>query len=132
MKKLVFAFALFGFVAASTTPAFAIKEFNDQWTKHYVESSDNAAFKELAASAKCNVCHVNGEKKSVRNEYGAAIGKVAKAKELKPLAKSDPKKFEEELNAAFAKVADVKAKDGKTFGEKIKAGELPGGDKDGK
>jgi hypothetical protein len=132
MRKLVFVFALFGFIAATTTPALAIKEFNDQWTKSYVESSDNAGLKELAASAKCNVCHVNGEKKSVRNAYGAELGKLAKAKELKPLAKSDPAKFEETLTAAFKKVEEMKAADGKTFGEKIKAGQLPGGDKDGK
>ena len=132
MKRMVLAFAVMGMVVGSTTPALAIKEFNDYWTKVHVEGSKDAAFKELATSAKCNICHVNGEKKTVRNEYGTTISKLVKAKELKPIAKSDPAKFEAAMNEAFEKAAAAKAKDGKTFGEKIKAGQLPGGDKDGK
>ena len=70
--------------------------------------------------AKCGVCHPrkNNAKKKKRNNYGQALQKALGAKKVK-----DKKK----LKAAFAKIAKLKsATKGKTFGDLIKAGELPG------
>jgi hypothetical protein len=113
-----------------TSPAFAIKEFNDQWKATYAEKDP---IKGLSEAAKCNVCHVQGEdKKTVRNPYGQEVAKILKKKDIVPRMKTEPDKCKAEMEAAFKKIESIKAKDGKTYGEKIKAGELPGGNKDGK
>lgn len=131
MKRLV-AVALVAFVfVAGSSPAFAIKGFNDQFKLTYAEGKGD--FTKLVEEAKCNVCHVQGENKKVRNEYGEAFKDLLK-KDAFPAKrfKEEPEKCKEEIEAAFKKVEEMKAKDGKTFGEKIKAGVLPGGNKDGK
>ncbi len=81
------------------------------------------AFKEaypaLATQAdtiKCNVCHF-GDKKTNRNDYGMAVGKALGEKNI-----MDAEKIKEGLKKAEAE----KNADGKTFGELIKDGKLPG------
>jgi cytochrome c2 len=65
----------------------------------------------------CAVCHPTKDKKE-RNNYGAALGKVIGKKN-----ESDEAKIKE----ALVKVAKEKsATEGKTFGDLIEAGELPG------
>jgi hypothetical protein len=133
MKRLVAVVLVAIVFVGGATPAFAVKGFNDQFKATYAEGEGKDAFKKLVDEAKCNVCHVQGENKKVRNEYGDAFKDLLK-KENFPAKrfKDEPEKCKEEIEAAFKKVEEMKAKDGKTFGEKIKAGVLPGGDKDGK
>ncbi len=65
----------------------------------------------------CAVCHPDKDKK-VRNNYGAAVGgKLAKKNE------TDEAKIKEALTKAEG---EKSATDGKTFGDLIKAGDLPG------
>jgi hypothetical protein len=65
-----------------------------------------------AATAKCNVCHVNGQEKKVRNDYGKAVGGALGMPNVK--------------DEAVVKAALKKAEEGnKEFGEKLKAGKLP-------
>ncbi|XZE33956.1 3-keto-disaccharide hydrolase [Pirellulaceae bacterium SH501] len=134
MRKLIVGCALVLGAAFSPQPAFAIKEFGEAFGKKYVEASKNEDFKKLAAEAKCNVCHIDGENKKKRNPYGEALHDAGFDKDtLKPLLKSDPEKAKKEMEAMFAKVEELKAKGSdKTFGAKINAGELPGGDVKGK
>ena len=71
------------------------------------------------AETKCDVCHKKDDKK-VRNDYGKAVGE----------ALGNPKKAEtdvEKVKAAL-KTAEGKksATEGKTFGDLIKDGKLPG------
>ena len=68
----------------------------------------------------CAVCHPDKSKK-IRNNYGASLGKaIGKANE------SD----EAKIKAALEKIESEKsATEGKTYGDLIKAGELPGTDK---
>lgn len=133
MKRFL-AVALVGvFVLAGSSPVFAIKGFNDQFKQTYTEGADKAEFKKLVEEAKCNICHIQGENKKKRNPYGEAfVGLLKKDDFPAKRFKDEPEKCKEEIEAAFKKVEEMKAKDGKTFGEKIKAGQLPGGDKDGK
>lgn len=134
MKKfLVCALVVCLSYGAAARSAYAVKPFGDHWTAFYVTDSKDEAFKKLAGEAKCNVCHVDQEdKKKVRNAYGIEVQKLLKNKDFKDRLKTEPAKCKEEIEAAFKKIEEVKAKDGKTFGEKIKAGELPGGDTKGK
>ncbi len=72
------------------------------------------------AKVKCGICHPPGakEKKKARNNYGQALGKVLNAKNV-----SDKEAI---LKALGAIEAEKSATEGKTFGDLIKAGTLPG------
>ena len=75
------------------------------------------ALKEAAEGAKCAICHF-GEKKSNRNDYGKAVGTALGAPKVTDA---------EKINAALKMVeAEKSSTDGKTFGELIKDGKLPG------
>lgn len=75
---------------------------------------DNAAVKK----AGCGACHPVKDKKK-RNDYGVALGKA--------LGKKNEKNADA-IKAAFKKAeAGKSATEGKTFGDLLKAGKLPGG-----
>lgn len=117
----------------SASPAWAIKQFGDQFKETYTKGNENKDFVKLVEEAKCNVCHIDGENKKMKNEYGVAVGTLLTKKDFPPdRFKKEPEKCKEEIEAAFKKVLEMKAKDGTLFGDKIKAGELPGGDVKGK
>jgi len=75
-------------------------------------------YPKVAASNKidCNVCHYGDSKKN-RNDYGKAMGKGLPGANCK-----DSGKVQEALSAAEKE----KNADGKTFGELLEAGKLPG------
>jgi len=109
-------------IGASSRPAFAIKEFLDEFKAVYVKpDSSDANEKALAAevdTAKCNVCHAGSSKKE-RNAYGNALADL--------LDKKEDKKDTAKIRGALEKVAAMPSGDGKpTFGELLKQGKLPG------
>jgi hypothetical protein len=117
MKKLLIRTALVAFVGAAwvvsvlhfgSDAAYARPEYSKAFLAKYADLKP-------AAEAKCNVCHF-GESKKNRNEYGKAVGKALGEPKVKDTAK---------INAALSKAENDKASDGKTFGERIKAGMLP-------
>lgn len=110
---------------ALATPAWAIKPFSDAFVEKYVKEGSPLAAK--VAEAKCNVCHMGKDKKP-RNEYGKALEKLMKKGDYT----GDNKKFDlktpegkAEIDKQFAAAEAEKSASGKTFGELIKAGELP-------
>jgi len=109
-------------VGAAPRPAFAIKEFFDEFKAVYVKpDSADANDKALVAeveTAKCNVCHVGSSKKE-RNSYGNALADL--------LDKKEDKKNQEKIRTALDTVAAMPSADGApTFGELLKQGKLPG------
>jgi len=102
-------------VALSARPAFAVKQFYDQFKEVYVNEGD--LDQGMVAKAKCNICHVKGEKKKVKNEYGKLLDDL--------LDRKKDAKNPEKIREALAKVADMKSPSGETWGEMIKAGKLP-------
>jgi hypothetical protein len=69
---------------------------------------------------KCGVCHPPAavEKKKVRNNYGQALQKALNAKNVED---------KDVILKALSKIeAEKSASDGKTFGDLIKTGALPG------
>lgn len=75
------------------------------------------ALKEAADGAKCGICHF-GEKKTNRNDYGKAMGEALGAKDVKNA---------DDVAAALKKAAAGKSStEGKTFGDLLKDGKLPG------
>jgi len=85
------------------------------YTNPFKEAYPN--LNEKVGEAKCNVCHF-GSKKTDRNDYGVALSEALGAKNVK-----DAAKITEALKAVESKPSST---EGKTFGELIKAGELPG------
>jgi hypothetical protein len=65
----------------------------------------------------CNVCHVKGKAKKMRNEYGQKLSELLDVKEDKGNV--------EKIVASIKKVNDMKSSKGPTYGELIKAGKLP-------
>lgn len=108
-------------VLFTPVPAFAIKQFQDQFKELYVKpdgTSEQQAFAELVKSAKCNVCH-EGKSKKNRNAYGEKLSEL--------LDKKADKKDVDKIRASLEKVAGMKSPEGPTFGELIAEGKLPGG-----
>ena len=101
-------------------PAYALKEFREQFVAKYVKADSSADWKGKVDGAKCCVCHFADKPKEERNVYGQALAKLLNEKD---------KKNKQKIAAALEKVAGLKAKadDAKapTFGELIKQGNLP-------
>jgi len=126
MKKLGLLAAAGAMVLMLNAPALAIPVFKKQWDASYVEDNENEAFVAAVEEAKCNVCHYGKSKKN-HNDYGEALHKFLEKDNFKTSrVKAEPEKVMEEIVEAFKKVEEMKAKDGETFGEKLKAGKLPG------
>ena len=78
------------------------------------------ALKDATESTKCGVCHF-GEKKTNRNDYGKAMGEALGEKDVK--GDGSEKKIADALKKAEAGKSST---EGKTFGDLIKDGKLPG------
>jgi hypothetical protein len=120
-------------VAFSVQSASALPPFNKEWLAKYVEGNTNTKFVEAVGTTKCNVCHA-GKSKKEHNEYGLVVRKYltkAKVNEIKDkhgddraAADAETKKY---ISDGLAKAEAEKNGSGKTYGEMLKAGELPGG-----
>ena len=108
-------------MAWSMQIASALPPFNKEWVAKYNEGEKNAAFKE----AKCNICHA-GESKKMKNEYGKAVGKyLTKAKYNQ--IKEDEAAAKKYILEGLQKAEGEKGSAGKSYGDLLKAGKLPGG-----
>lgn len=118
---LLAAVAAFGVMAPR--PAYAIKQFFDEFKAMYVKpDSADAAEKALATEvegAKCNVCHLPSSKKE-RNAYGEALTALLDKKE-------DAKNVDKIRKSLETVAGQPSGPDGPTFGDLIKQGKLPGG-----
>lgn len=125
MKKVSLSLLGLFVMVCSLQPASALPPINKEWTGKYVEGNGNAKFVEAVGTAKCNVCHVGTSKKE-KNEYGAAVSKyITKAKYNE--IKEDPDAAKKYIQEGLAKAEAEKGTAGKSYGEIIKSGELPGG-----
>jgi len=126
MKKVCVCFVLCLFGIISVQCASALPPFSKEWKGKYVEGNGNAKFVEAATTANCNVCHVGTDRK-MRNAYGMAVSKYltkAKFQEIKDDVEVSKKYILDGLDKAAAEKNDS----GKTYGELIKAGQMPGGE----
>ncbi|MFM8292176.1 MAG: hypothetical protein ACKONH_12885 [Planctomycetia bacterium] len=99
-------------------PAFAIKQFQDEFKSLYVQEGTPLAAE--VERAKCNICHVGKDKKE-RNAYGKALDERLDKK----ADKDDKEKIRKMLEEVAALPSDPDKKDSPTFGDLIKAGKLP-------
>lgn len=135
MKKVLVGLLVACF-ATLTVPAYANSKLKADFLRVYAGDKANEDFKALAKKGGCYVCHVKGEdKKKVRNIYGKALHELLE-KDKFPMKeyKKDPKKFAKRLEAILKKSEAEKSGDEKhkTFGDRIKANLLPGGNVEGK
>jgi hypothetical protein len=120
LTTLVAGLAVAVVAVSAARPAYAIKQFFDEFKEMYVKADGSAEEKALAEAvetAKCNVCHV-GKSKKDRNAYGEALAEL--------LDKNEDKSNVEKIRASLEKVAGMESPDGGTFGDRLKAGKLPG------
>ncbi|NMC21275.1 MAG: hypothetical protein GYA33_12750 [Thermogutta sp.] len=104
--------------------AWAVIQFRNEFVARYVKKESkepkDQAFARLVEEAKCNICHVGTDRKQ-RNVYGQALDRL--------LDRTKDARNKEKIQAALAEVESEKVdpKDPKsaTFGDRIKAGELP-------
>jgi hypothetical protein len=99
-------------------PAFAIKQFQDEFKSLYVQEGTPLAAE--VERVKCNVCHVGKDKKE-RNAYGKALDERLDKK----ADKDDKEKIRKMLEEVAALPSDPEKKDSPTFGDLIKSGKLP-------
>jgi hypothetical protein len=99
-----------GVLFATQNAAQARPQYCKLFIGHYTEVK-------AAAEAKCAICHVGDDKKN-RNNYGVALSKLVPEKNCK-----DEAAIKEALKKAEGEKSAV---EGKTFGDLLKAGELPG------
>ena len=106
-----------GCVLAFSTTASAHKIFKDKLSEKYPN-----------VKISCNACHVKGEKKSVRNNYGKLFFKTFENKKLTaemPDDRDEKKEYAEkvmipEFEKAFEKIKVM------TFNDLVEAGVIPG------
>lgn len=109
------------FVFIGSKPVFARAQYKAAVAKAYPDLE-----KALGKKISCTACHPVKSKKE-RNDYGVAFGKALMHKDVGG-KKND--KDKEKLKKAIAAVAKEKSSTkGKTFGDLIKDGKLPGTDK---
>lgn len=67
-----------------------------------------------------------GKKKKDRNDYGKALIKLGLTGDNYKAKKADKEAFAKEIAEVLEKVLKEKSAGGETFGDRIKAGKLPG------
>lgn len=127
MKKFVVTLCLSAFaLCATASPAMAILPFSKEWKAKYSDNSKNESFVKAVKEANCNICHDPATKnKKDRNPYGMALSKYLKKADYEKM-KGDAEAAKKYILDGLDKVEAEKAADGKSFGDKIKAGTLPG------
>ena len=131
MKKLL-AVLLVAFVAVAIVPkdVDAVPAFKKAFDQRVTTVSKDAKLVAKIKEAKCNVCHwAKGDMKSKKqkNDFGVALSKLLKKDNYKSTRiAAEPDKVKAEFDAAFKKVMATKNAKGKTYGELLEAGDLPG------
>ncbi|HBE66639.1 MAG TPA: hypothetical protein DDW52_00690 [Planctomycetaceae bacterium] len=135
LKKVACGAVAMIIVANTVAPAMAVSKLKKAFATKYAPDDADEDFKGLVKKAGCYACHVKGEKKKVRNDYGKALEKAFEKNEF-PLKdwEKDQEKYADKLEEIFKKVEGEKSgfEKHKTFGDRIKANLLPGGDVEGK
>lgn len=109
---------MFAIVVLSGSTASARPKYASVMSKAYPDLAKKHGKNDKLS---CAVCHPVKDKKK-RNNYGVEMGKGLGKKN-----QTDEEKIKEALTKAEAGKSHV---EGKTFGDLIKAGELPGDDKE--
>jgi len=117
---------LCGLVAAMLIGFSGSVDARPQYNKAHDEMHKDAPNADAMKEAKCNKCHY-GKKKADRNDYGKALIKLGLTGDnYKKKNKDDKPGLEKDIKEALEKVLKEKNGDDETYGDRIKAGKLPG------
>lgn len=138
MRRSVISLCSLAVMCLSAASAHALPAWKPKFQQMYVDNGPESlktAFADKVIGS-CKVCHVNGEEKTVRNPFGIALDKHIKGNAGKRLAEAakqgdDAKAaLQAELDKELLKALDTVLKTpspsgGGTYGERLKAGQLP-------
>ena len=116
---------LCGLVAAMLVGLTGTVDARSEYKKVHDAKYKESAIEGALAEAKCNACHI-GKKRADRNDYGKALIEAGLTGDNFKAKKGDKEAFAKEIAEALDKVLEAKNEAGETFGERIKAGKLPG------
>lgn len=115
--------------------AVAIPPFKKAFEQKYAAVLEDQEVKKTFRKANCNICHLKGKKKDVRNAYGSQLAELIEggAKERIDIAKEAgdeqvkavTEQLVAELNEALVQAEEMEKEPGQKFGEIIKSGALP-------
>ena len=128
MKKIVVTLLVGAFAVSLFLGSVQARPAYPALAKEHYKDSEVIVAKTTAAD-KCNFCHdPNSKSKKDHNEYGKAFKKHMPTEEFMKLKGPDDKeKLAKKVGEALKAAEAEKNADGKTFGEVIKSGKLPGG-----
>jgi len=120
--------ALCGLLATMLISFVGTADARPQYKKENEAKYKGSSIEDALKEAKCNACHYGTGKdnKKNRNDYGKALIKLGLTKENYDAKKGDKEAFEKQIVETLEKVLKEKSQDGETFGDRIKAGKLPG------
>jgi|688.fasta_scaffold257824_2 hypothetical protein len=120
------------------SPAFALPPWKPKFQELYVDSGPRSLKDAFADNVigSCKVCHVNGQEKTVRNPFGEALDTLIEGNAGERLQAAGEKgdaakaavqiQLDKELLVALDKVLAMPSPSGGgTYGQRIKAGQLP-------
>lgn len=112
-------------VVLSVQITSALPPYDKAWKAKYLDKGVPADFREAAEAARCNICHAAPipPKKIAYNSYGDAVGMFLKKNVLAEL-KDDA--LTQAITSGLERAEAQRSANGKTFGELIKDGHLPG------
>ena len=115
-------------------------ELNKKWQKeHFADEESKKVFGLAVQRSKCLICHVHGEKKDVRDDFGKRLSKRIHThlemdeEEINEALKNDaPEEVQHKIEQVFYRSLDEVLKEhvdihddeSETFGERWKRGEL--------
>jgi hypothetical protein len=110
-------------MALTTTTAYAVKEFKEQFEAKYAKphgrKRPNPNLVRAVAAAQCRICHP-GDDKHKLNVYGAQLGQY-----VNHFDKDKTERIQDALEKISVRRRDPFDPKSPTFGELIKKGELP-------
>ena len=131
---------LLGLLIALTVanPAVALPPWKPKFQELYVDGGPQSLKDAFADNVigSCKVCHVNGQEKTVRNPFGEALERLIEGDAGKRLMaagekgdaakKATQEQLDQELLTALDKVLALPSPSGGgTYGQRIRAGQLP-------
>jgi hypothetical protein len=111
------------FIFGVAQPAAGVQQFYDAFVAEYIKEHPNKDYTKLVTDAKCLVCHQGTKSKKNRNVFGSEVDKLL---DRKTDAK-DQAKIVDAFKKVMAMHTDPKDDKSETYGDRVKAGKLPGG-----
>jgi hypothetical protein len=125
MNKVWWSMIAVAFVWIGVVVVDARPPYGKEWRAKYVDEKKDPAFAETVTKANCNVCH-KGMAKKDHNDYGLALKKSWNPAGFNAV-KNNEAALKKYIADGLEKAEAEKSSSGKTFGELIKSGKLPGG-----